>query len=73
MNAELAPRFTHRLNKNGTTASICHGCHRNVGTSSNESDLLELEKIHVCDPADAARFTVESEPRFKRYRIAIHS
>ena len=41
--------FPHRRNRDGTYDSICVHCFATVGTGKTEDELLEAEKLHVCD------------------------
>jgi hypothetical protein len=42
--------FAHRTNADGTTDSICKTCFVTVGTAEESAALLELERVHICDP-----------------------
>ena len=43
--------FPHRMNKDGTTDSICPRCFATVGRSTWEADLDRMEAAHVCEPS----------------------
>ena len=50
MSTQTSPRFPHRHNNDGTHDSICMACLATVAKRSDESELLEYELSHVCDP-----------------------
>ena len=50
------PHFPHRMNKDGTTDSICPQCFTTIGCSTWEADLDRMEAAHLCDPARLASF-----------------
>jgi hypothetical protein len=66
--------FSHRMNKDGTTDSICPRCFTTIGRSTWEADLDRMEAAHACDPTRLASFSqhrrmpVASE-RFPELRI----
>ncbi len=45
------PKFSHRLNSDGTVDSICHQCFATVAKEMRESDLCSKERLHACNPA----------------------
>jgi hypothetical protein len=49
--------FPHRMNKDGTTDSICPRCFTTVGRSTWEADLDRMEAAHSCDPVRLASFS----------------
>ena len=49
--------FSHRMNKDGTTDSICPRCFITVGRSTWEAELDRMEAAHTCDPVRLASFT----------------
>lgn len=49
--------FPHRMNKDGTTDSICPRCFTTVGRSTWEADLDRMEAAHSCDSARLASFS----------------
>jgi hypothetical protein len=49
--------FVHRLNRDGTTDSICRYCFVTVFTSTWETDLANAEREHVCDTSAMERWT----------------
>lgn len=46
------PRFVHRDNADGTTASFCRRCFMTVASSQWEADLERAERNHKCDPIE---------------------
>ena len=50
--------FVRRVNRDSTIDSICTSCYRTVATSEEESNLVDEENIHVCEPVriDNARW-----------------
>jgi hypothetical protein len=42
--------YPHRRNRDGSLDSICITCLVTVATGKSETELGELEKVHVCDP-----------------------
>ena len=47
------PFFPHRRNRDGSYDSICLACFASVGSGTQE-ELEQLDKKHVCEPADLA-------------------
>jgi hypothetical protein len=47
--------FPHRQNTDGSYDSICPSCLRTIGTKTNEAELAEEERRHVCAPEDLLR------------------
>jgi hypothetical protein len=47
---QYRPNFPHRLNMNGSYASICTLCHTTIATAKIEVDLGQHERSHLCDP-----------------------
>ena len=43
-------QFVHRLNEDGTIASICQNCFATIATEESESVLEREERKHCCDP-----------------------
>ncbi len=50
MNPIRKALYPHRHNHDGSFDSICRRCFATVGHTMNEATLVELEKIHYCDP-----------------------
>lgn len=48
--------FVHRVNRDGTTDSICKYCYVTVCTSTLQTDLAWAEREHMCDPNLIARW-----------------
>lgn len=48
--------FVHRVNRDGSTDSICKDCFATICTSLWETDLAQAERDHVCNPDVVARF-----------------
>jgi hypothetical protein len=47
---ELKPaQYPHRTNPDGTIDAICPRCYITIGTSIWESELEQMEAVHVCD------------------------
>lgn len=55
---ELQSKFMHRPKQNDEFASICTRCFTSVGSSSNEADLDDVEKKHVCDKKVLNRLSI---------------
>ena len=53
----VALEFSHRMNKDGTTDSVCPRCFTTIGRSTWEADLDRMEAAHSCDPARLASFS----------------
>lgn len=51
-----SPKFTHRLNSDGTVDSICHQCFATIAKAAQESDLCVQERLHSCNPATVEWF-----------------
>jgi len=49
--------FSHRMNKDGTTDSICPRCFVTIGRFTWEADLDRMEAAHSCDPVRLASFS----------------
>jgi len=47
--------FPHRHNSDGTHDSICNRCFATVAKATIETDLVQFEASHVCDPANVYR------------------
>jgi hypothetical protein len=62
--------FSHRMNGNGTTDSICTRCFITVATSTWEADLDGAETAHKCNPA---RLRFFSETHKQPFRITWRS
>ena len=45
--------FHHKVNRNGTHASVCPRCYITVATTSSESELELHEETHICDSVTA--------------------
>ena len=45
---QVPSRFHRRLNKDGTTDSICSNCFRTVATEKSETQLVDREQSHIC-------------------------
>jgi hypothetical protein len=43
--------YPHRRNRNGSFDSICLTCLATVAAGKSEPELVELEKVHVCNLA----------------------
>jgi hypothetical protein len=43
--------FAHRVNRNGTHDSICRACYATVASTTEEAELAEHERTHLCDRA----------------------
>jgi len=50
MSTQTNPRFPHRHNKDGSHDAVCTACLVTVAKRWDESELLEFELSHVCDP-----------------------
>ena len=50
MSPPTSLHFPHRRNDDGTYESMCTTCLATVAKRSDESELLEFELDHVCDP-----------------------
>jgi hypothetical protein len=50
MSTPTGTRFPHRHNIDGSHDSICTACLATVAQRRDESELLEFESRHVCDP-----------------------
>lgn len=48
--------FARRVNRDGTTDSICKFCYATICTSTWETELEQAEHHHVCNPADIDRW-----------------
>ena len=46
------PKFPHRHNKDGSFDSICDTCYVTVARVKAETDLMQFEARHVCDPVN---------------------
>lgn len=57
--------FLHRMNKDGTTDSICPHCYITVGRSTWEADLDQAEMVHRCDPKRLRQFQPAHKPPFR--------
>jgi hypothetical protein len=44
------PRFPHRLNRDGSTDSICSVCYATIASSYDATTLAFEEYTHVCNP-----------------------
>jgi hypothetical protein len=49
-------KFVHRKNLDGTFDSICPQCFVTIATCRNETEMLLVERMHVCDVWALARF-----------------
>jgi hypothetical protein len=58
--------FAHRVNPTGTHDSICRGCFATVASTTDETDLAEHERTHVCDRAYLLQMTSAPFVRFTR-------
>jgi hypothetical protein len=50
MSPPTSLHFPHRRNDDGTYESMCTTCLATVARRGNESELLEFELDHECDP-----------------------
>ncbi len=53
----MPEQYAHRHNCDDTFDSICRLCSLTVARAYRESDLLQLEFRHVCQPAERRRTT----------------
>lgn len=53
---QVAHKFAHRSNPDGTVDTICIRCFQTVATVFDDTELPRLEQDHRCDPEIAARF-----------------
>ena len=51
MGNKLDEFYPHRRNRDGSFDSICLICLATVAAGKSELDLVELEKVHVCNLA----------------------
>jgi hypothetical protein len=51
MGNKLDVFYPHRRNRDGSFDSICLICLATVAAGKSELDLVELEKVHVCNLA----------------------
>jgi hypothetical protein len=49
MAATVTPPYPHRQNRDGSWDSICHLCHATVANVRDESKLVDLEVVHICN------------------------
>jgi hypothetical protein len=57
--------FSHRMNGNGTTDSICSHCFMTVATSTWEADLERAEAAHQCNQARLSFFSDTHKQPFR--------
>ena len=50
MLAQLNSHFPHRHNRDGSHDSICTKCFLTIASVREESELVQFEIDHVCDP-----------------------
>jgi hypothetical protein len=48
-------KFPHRRNADGTYDSICNRCFATVASGAVETDLIQFEVRHVCEPLNEYR------------------
>jgi hypothetical protein len=41
--------YPHRRNKDGSYDSICLNCFVTVASGKSEAELIEVDKVHVCE------------------------
>jgi len=49
MSTEDRPRYPHRRNWDGSYDAICPRCFQTIGKRHTESELVEDERLHVCE------------------------
>jgi hypothetical protein len=64
MDDQKIPFYPHRLNQDGSYASICTRCYAVIATSDNSEDLVPYDIAHVCRPGSfLLRGTLSRHPR----------
>jgi hypothetical protein len=59
MFSQTAVFYPHRLNSDGSFESICLTCFATFATAETESELLEYDKRHICEPTTVSQRAVD--------------